>query len=1719
LAQNFWPFARIARPTASAGSQGSFAPQPRLTRKALKLLALALVPLFSASPFAAQTAARPNPIPPRLAQAQRFLARRGWAAKGLAHPGWRASSARPQTQSPGAAAWQPFGPTAVLTSGYGLVSGRISALALDPSDPTGNRLFVGATGGGVWLASNAGAQNTANIAFNPLTDDLPALVNAVDASISIGALAVQPGGTGVVLAGTGDPNDNLDSYYGAGILRSADNGTTWKLIQLTADQQFSFIGEGFAGFAFSTANPQLVVAAVSQAWEGTLVNADRKDLSYEGLYSSTDGGLTWNLAVITDGAADVQGPGDPLARPDGNAATSVVWNPVRQLFFAAVRFHGYYQSSDGITFTRIANQPGAALTTSLCPTNPASIGSTACPLFRGALAVNPLTGDTFAWTVDLNNQDQGLWQDQCAASANACANPLTFARQWSTSPLQSNTSQGAATIPNGDYNLALAAVPSQQDTLLLAGANDLFKCSLAMGCVWRNTTNTQTCMSAQVAPYQHALAWNPANPLEIFAGNDGGLWRSMDAIGETGAVCSSSDAAHFQNLNGSLGSLAEVESLAQPAATPFTVLAGLGANGAAGIKSTAASPAIWPQMLSGYGGPAAISPAGNSYVNNQDGVALYACTQSAPCAPAAFGATPAVTDADVGGDGLTMPTPAPFLVDPLDPAQLLVATCRVWRGPASGAGWTASNAISPLLDGAANTACDGDALIRSIAAMPVAGGGEIVYVGMYGSANGGAALPGHVLSATFNPSGGAPVWRDLTLNPVTNDSQALNYYGLDISSIVIDTHDATGKTVYVTVAGFANPVQEVQVLYRSTDGGAHWAQLTANLPPAPANALAVDPQDLNTVYLATDAGVFATRSVASCATAASHCWSAFATGLPDAPVVALTASPATASAHLLTAATYGRGVWMTPLWTASQNLTTASANPNSLAFAAQAYGTTSSAHTVTVTNSGTSALMPTLVAATGDFSETDNCLNAVVNVGASCTVQVTFTPSQTGTRSGQLTLDANLSGGQLTVPLSGTGSPSGAVTLTPSSIGFGPVGIGTVSAPLQVTATNTGATAVSVTSLTVSGPFAIAGNACGASLAADAACQLKVTFAPTQAGPATGTLTLTDLDGTQTVALSGTGTTPPTDTLSATSLAFPSTVTGQVSAAQTVTLTNSGGQALTSIAVSVTGPFQTSNNCTANLAGQTSCVISVAFAPTQAGSQSGTLSVADILKTQTVALSGTGLAPPQFSVSPAALTFAAQKVGQPSPASLLTVSNTGGAPMANIGFQITGQSASSFTVAATTCGALLNNGSSCTVSVVFTPSATGGSTASLVVSSSTSGVAAISVPLNGTGSAPGAIQVSPAQLAFPIVAPGQSSAPQGVFITNTGVNPLTQLNLALSAPFSLSGGTCTGTLAAGSSCSTGVVFSPAVNGNFSSALTVSSPSLSTTATVTLTGIGGVPGSVQAQPGLLNFPLTGIGSSSSPQTVTLTNPSAVTSLTSFALAATGPFKVASTTCPATLAAQASCTAQVAFAPFSSGPLTGSLTVSSAALASSVAVQLNGVGFDFTAAPSGSPSATVVNGQTAYFPVTVSLINQSRPAVLTVACNTAAPFPPYTVCTFNPSAHPSVPAGATGFVTVQVATGQKQTTTTAATGAAPWRLLPLACGLILLPLARRRKALLLAALLAVLVSGVSSCASSGVVTGSGNPVAGPGITPSATYSIPVTLSANGVTHTVTFTLTVD
>ena len=163
-------------------------------------------------------------------------------------------------------------------------------------------------------------------------------------------------------------------------------------------------------------------------------------------------------------------------------------------------------------------------------------------------------------------------------------------------------------------------------------------------------------------------------------------------------------------------------------------------NAVAGIVGAPATAGNWNEVLGGEGGPVTIDPTvatNNWYANNGAGVSIFHCSSATACTAALFGATPVIGEAQVSYDGLAMSYPAQIALDPLNPADMLIGTCRVWRGPANGSGWSASNAISPILDGSGGTICNGNALIRSIAALPLAVGGEVIYVGMAGSADGG----------------------------------------------------------------------------------------------------------------------------------------------------------------------------------------------------------------------------------------------------------------------------------------------------------------------------------------------------------------------------------------------------------------------------------------------------------------------------------------------------------------------------------------------------------------------------------------------------------------------------------------------------------------------------------------------------------------------------------------------------------------------------------------------------------------------------------------------------------------------------------------------------------------------------------------------------------------------------------------------------------------------
>ncbi|PYU91478.1 MAG: hypothetical protein DMG25_14595, partial [Acidobacteria bacterium] len=269
----------------------------------------------------------------------------------------------------------------------------------------------------------------------------------------------------------------------------------------------------------------------------------------------------------------------------------------------------------------------------------------------------------------------------------------------------------------------------------------------------------------------------------------------------------------------------------------------------------------------------------------------------------------------------------------------------------------------------------------------------------------------------------------------------------------------------------------------------------------------------------------------------------------------------------------------------------------------------------------------------GDFAQTNNC-NSSLAAGAQCTINVTFRPAATGTRTGTLTVTDNASGSPQTASLTGTGVAP-AATLSPTSLTFASQDVGATSAPQAVTLSNPGSGPLSISSIAItganSGDFAQTNN-CGSSVAAGAKCTINVTFRPTATGTRTGTLTVTDnaSGSPQTVSLTGIGVRPAAS-VSPTSLLFLPQLIGTTSAPQRVTLSNTGSGPLliNSIATSGgnSGDFAQTNNCGSSLAAGASCTINVTFSPTGLLLRSSTLAITDNASgsPQTVSLTGTGL--------------------------------------------------------------------------------------------------------------------------------------------------------------------------------------------------------------------------------------------------------------------------------------------------------------------------------------------------------------------------------------------------------------------------------------------------------------------------------------------------------------
>lgn len=535
--------------------------------------------------------------------------------------------------------------------------------------------------------------------------------------------------------------------------------------------------------------------------------------------------------------------------------------------------------------------------------------------------------------------------------------------------------------------------------------------------------------------------------------------------------------------------------------------------------------------------------------------------------------------------------------------------------------------------------------------------------------------------------------------------------------------------------------------------------------------------------------------------------------------------------------------------------------PSSLSFPATPVGQGSAAQVVTVRASRTAALSNLAVTVDGDFVRQGGTCGTTLAASSSCTVGVAFAPGASGSRTGTLGISHSGLSTPVRVALAGTGSAALQATLAvdSSSLAFGSQSVGATSAARSLTVSNSGTAALTFTSITVGGSAAgdyAAGGSCavGTPVPAGGSCSVAVQFTPSATGSRTASLALASnaSNGTATIALSGTGqgSATPAVTLSPSALAFGSVTVGSSSAAQAVTLRNSGTAPLGVTGIQASGPFSATHDCGSSLAPSASCTVSVVFTPTGAGAASGSLQVSSDAagSPHAIGLAGTGLlagtgALQWQEATPVA--FGSVAVGSDAELQTRVLTNSGSVAAQIGSLALAGAQAGDFRIdSSSTCvaGQPLAAGASCQVQLGFVPTAAGLRAATLAVASSDAAVPA-ELGLSGTGTAPVAPVLSLSAETLQFTATSSGSAVQSLQIQNSGTAALQVTGLTLgNSRFTVAAAARQGcstapfTLAVGESCNVeitwlGTAQDPAEEGT----LTVTSNAA--TASVTLSAEG------------------------------------------------------------------------------------------------------------------------------------------------------------------------------------------------------------------------------------------------------------------------------------------
>ncbi len=731
--------------------------------------------------------AYPFDAPPAEARLKAWLARPNDAGRGKD----REMDTRSVAQT-----WRSIGPsptTPAFPNNWGVTSGRLNAIAVHPTAP--HIILIGASTGGIWRSTDGGAN------FVPVTD--------THVDLAVGSIAFAKSNPSVVYAGMGDLDNG---YFGTGVLKSTDAGATWARVSNTSLPSLGTTAE----IEVDPTNHNRVYILQATYTSTTSYNDPTQttnSLFRNGFFLSEDGGVSWRRTLAGR-------PRDIAIHPANPQILYAGMTLVDALGAIPAGPAGIYKSLDGgaswlpiPVFTAVAGASTSDVRIAVTPAAP------------DCLYV--ISGTRTAVRVDISENGGLLWTNKSAAGID----PGQFG-----------------------YNSYLYVDPSDANTIYV-GTRDIYK-STNGGDTWNSLTKNFTGANFAYSPFgsnthpdQHAFAFAPNNPNTIYAGNDGGISKSMDG------------GATFTSLNASL-TLTQFVGISMHPTNPNISFGGTQDNG---TQRRIVGTNTWREFSSGDGGRSIVNAANPSMVFT---TYIYGRVNRFTDDGLTFGGT--IANNSTFGEPDTNQRIAfypPMVGNGVD-STIYFGTWRLFTCTTCDAApnWTATADTTDLTKGTPD--------VLSAIGVERKAAAQVIYTG---------SARGRVMVS----QDGGQNWTDRTA-------------GLPdrfVESITVNPSNAA--EAFITFGGFGTGH-----VFRTTNFGATWTNIGGTpgqptaIPNVPVSAFLIDPTTPTTFYAGSDIGVF--RSTDNGAT-----WATFNNGMLPAVVTGF----ATSAGGVIQLSTYGRGAY------------------------------------------------------------------------------------------------------------------------------------------------------------------------------------------------------------------------------------------------------------------------------------------------------------------------------------------------------------------------------------------------------------------------------------------------------------------------------------------------------------------------------------------------------------------------------------------------------------------------------------------------------------------------------------------------------------------------------------------------------------------------------------------------------------------------------------------